>query len=100
MADGHLPVIDLGEMEVMLIINTFGIIIVIIITIVIRVINDDSSWSTSQLSVGAADHPDSDQRDDHHRRLELCLDNAKMEESDQHQHSIQLRLNYLENDRS
>ena len=74
MADGHLPVIDLGEMEVMLIINTFGIIIVIIITIVIRVINDDSSWSTSQLSVGAADHPDSDQRDDHHRRLELCLD--------------------------
>ena len=47
MADGHLPVIDLGEMEVMLIINTFGIIIVIIITIVIRVINDDSSWSTS-----------------------------------------------------
>ena len=47
MADGHLPVIDLGEMEVKLIINTFGIIIVIIITIVIRVINDDSSWSTS-----------------------------------------------------
>ena len=77
MADGHLPVIDLGEMEVMLIINTFGIIIVIIITIVIRVINDDSSWSTSQLSVGAADHPDSDQRDDHHRRLELCLDKHK-----------------------
>ena len=99
MADGHLPVIDLGEMEVMLIINPIDIIIVII-AIVIKVINDDSSWSTSQLSVGAADHPDSDQRDDHHRRLELCLDNAKMEESDQHQHGIQLRLNYLENDRS
>ena len=50
MADGHLPVIDLGEMEVMLIINTIDITIVIIIAtiaIVIRVINDDSSWSTS-----------------------------------------------------
>ena len=47
MADGHLPVIDLGEMEVMLIINTIDLIIVIIIAIVIRVINDDSSWSTS-----------------------------------------------------
>ena len=80
MADGHLPVIDLGEMEVLLIINTIDIIIVIIIAtiaIVIRVINDDSSWSTSQLSVGAADHPDSDQRDDHHRRLELRLDKHK-----------------------
>ena len=80
MADGHLPVIDLGEMEVLLIINTTDIIIVIIIAIiaiVIKVINDDSSWSTSQLSVGAADHPDSDQRDDHHRRLELCLDKHK-----------------------
>ena len=49
MADGHLPVIDLGEMEVMLIINTIDIIIVIIIVIIviiIRIINDDSSWST------------------------------------------------------
>ena len=42
MADGHLPVIDLGEMEVMLIINTIDITIVIIIAtiaIVIRIIN-------------------------------------------------------------
>ena len=38
MADGHLPVIDLGEMEVMLIINTIDIIIVIII-VTIDVIN-------------------------------------------------------------
>ena len=47
MADGHLPVIDLGEMEVMLIINTVDIIITMIIAtiaMVIRVINDDSSW--------------------------------------------------------
>ena len=77
MADGHLPVIDLGEMEVLLIINTIDIIIILIIATIAIVINDDSSWSTSQLSAGAADHLDSDQRNDHHRRLELCLDKRK-----------------------
>ena len=47
MADGHLPVIDLGEMEVMLIIITIDIIIVIIIAtiaIVIRVVNADMKF--------------------------------------------------------
>ena len=39
MADGHLPVIDLGEMEVLLIINTIDIIIILIIATIAIVIN-------------------------------------------------------------
>ena len=74
MADGHLPVIDLGEMEVQLIITTIDIILVIVtidmIVIIIMV-------NITILSLGAADHPDTDQRDDHHRRLELYLDKRK-----------------------
>ena len=38
MADGHLPVIDLGEMEVLLIINTIDIILVIVTIVMIVII--------------------------------------------------------------